>query len=385
MVLNLRDKLKAVDNAAGRTAAAKKTFTDCWHKTSLHPLEEFPHAFHLSPETLMLMQGEDMPPDLDPRRILYLDTETTGLSGGAGTVAFEIGLGYLTDEGFVIQQLVMRDYPEERYMLSRTAALLEDFDVICTFNGKSFDIPLLRDRLIMNRMDATVLDLPHIDLLHIARRVFKLRLKRCNLAHLEEAVLGMPRTDDLPGSEAPQRFFSYLKTGAFDLLIPVLEHNEQDVASLCVLLGHMAHMYEAPEEQKHEEDLFSMGVALEKLHHHEEAQRCYRLSSFGKMRSQGQLHLAAACRRCGNKREAVSLWEDMARRKEGGIVPLIELAKYYEHTARDIPKAMTLTRQAMMMLAEPKLAMDDKTVQEQRNAVQYRYKRLKEKLSKLKE
>jgi len=107
------------------------------------------------------------------------------------------------------------------------------YDAICTFNGRTFDVPLLRDRFLMNRMDDSCLDKPHIDLLHMARRVFKLRLQRCNLGKLEEAVLGIPRFDDLPGAQVPQRFFDYLKTGNFDLLTDVLEHNAQDVASLC--------------------------------------------------------------------------------------------------------------------------------------------------------
>ena len=163
---------------------------------------------------------------------------------GAGTVAFEVGMGCLTDSGFQIHQLVMRDYPEEKFLLQSIADTLMGYDAICTFNGRTFDVPLLRDRFLMNRMDDSCLDKPHIDLLHIARRVFKLRLQRCNLGKLEEAVLGIPRFDDLPGAQVPQRFFDYLKTGSFDLLTDVLEHNAQDVASLCVLLLSLIHISE---------------------------------------------------------------------------------------------------------------------------------------------
>ena len=259
--MNLRDKLKAIEKPKSPPKAPEKQFTDCYHGREMRELSEFPGAFDLDLSALCLMTQETLPDDLDPRNILYLDTETTGFMG-AGTVAFEVGMGCLTDSGFQIHQLVMRDYPEEKFLLQSIADTLMGYDAICTFNGRTFDVPLLRDRFLMNRMDDSCLDKPHIDLLHMARRVFKLRLQRCNLGKLEEAVLGIPRFDDLPGAQVPQRFFDYLKTGNFDLLTDVLEHNAQDVASLCVLLTAMVEMYRAPENVRHDEDVFSMGVAL---------------------------------------------------------------------------------------------------------------------------
>ena len=379
--MNLRDKLRSIDGPKKpKPAAPVRTFTDCWKKEITRPMAQFSRAFDLKRSTVMLMQGEDIPEDFDPTRILYLDTETTGLAGGAGTVAFEVGAGYLTEDGFVIHQYVMRDYPEEKFMLREIEALLEDFDVICTFNGKTFDLPLLRDRFIMNRMDPECLELPHIDLLHIARRVWKLRLKKCNLSRLEELILGMPRTDDLPGSEAPQRYFSFLKTGRFELLTDVLEHNEQDIASLCVLLNHMAWLYEHPEQVRFGEDVFSMGVALEKLHHTEEARTCYRLVNHGRMRAQGQLRLATSYRRGGEKQAARQVWQGMIDRREGGVTPYVELAKHYEHVEKDYAAALTMTRRAMALLAEPTL-FENASVQETRNALQYRYDRLKRRLA----
>ena len=226
--MNLRDKLKAIEKPKSPPKALEKQFTDCYHGREMRELSEFPGAFDLDLSALRLMTQETLPDDLDPRNILYLDTETTGFMG-AGTVAFEVGMGCLTDSGFQIHQLVMRDYPEEKFLLQSIADTLMGYDAICTFNGRTFDVPLLRDRFLMNRMDDSCLDKPHIDLLHIARRVFKLRLQRCNLGKLEEAVLGIPRFDDLPGAQVPQHFFDYLKTGNFDLLTDVLEHNAQDV------------------------------------------------------------------------------------------------------------------------------------------------------------
>lgn len=193
--MNLRDKLKAIEKPKSPPKALEKQFTDCYHGREMRELSEFPGAFDLDLSALRLMTQETLPDDLDSRNILYLDTETTGFMG-AGTVAFEVGMGCLTDSGFQIHQLVMRDYPEEKFLLQSIADTLMGYDAICTFNGRTFDVPLLRDRFLMNRMDDSCLDKPHIDLLHMARRVFKLRLQRCNLGKLEEAVLGIPRFDD---------------------------------------------------------------------------------------------------------------------------------------------------------------------------------------------
>ena len=339
--MNLRDKLNAINRPkvkitvtpTGESEPPKPAFTECWKTESTHTPADYP----LLRETVMLMQGEDMPADFAAERILYLDTETTGLAG-AGTVAFQVGLGWQDAEGFHVRQLVMRDYPEEKFLLEEIIRVAEGFDVICTFNGKTFDLPLLRNRFIMNRIRTGVLDKPHIDLLHIARRVWKLRLRKCNLTNLEEALLGIPRVDDLPGAQVPERFFSYLKTGDFHLLDDVLEHNEQDIVSLQNLLCHMCRMYENPEQLRFDEDVFSMGVALDRFHHPEAARRCYRLAG-GTMHAQGQEKLAASYRRSGDKDAAAQIWQGMIKRREGGVTPYIELAKYYEHQKRDIDSA----------------------------------------------
>ena len=110
--MNLRDKLKAIEKPKSPPKAQEKQFTDCYHGREMRELSEFPGAFDLDLSALRLMTQETLPDDLDPRNILYLDTETTGFMG-AGTVAFEVGMGCLTDSGFQIHQLVMRDYPEE--------------------------------------------------------------------------------------------------------------------------------------------------------------------------------------------------------------------------------------------------------------------------------
>ncbi len=376
--MNLRDKLKAIEKPKVKVTVQETApvpqpvFTDCWRTQTTHVPSDYP----LRRDTIMLMQGEEMPEDFSADGILYLDTETTGLAG-AGTVAFEVGLGWQEGGRFHVRQLVMRDYPEERFLLEEIVRTAEKFDVVCTFNGKTFDLPLLRNRFIMNHIRTDCLDKPHIDLLHIARRVWKLRLQRCNLTNLEEALLGIPRVDDLPGAMVPERFFSYLKTGDFSLLDDVLNHNEQDIVSLQNLLCHMCRMYENPEQLCFDEDVYSMGVALDRFRHTEEARRCYQLVG-GEMHAASQSRLAQSYRRSGERGEAVRIWQEMIRRREGGIAPYVELAKHYEHAEKDYAAALEVVRRALILLAEPTL-FEDSAVQDARNALQYRYDRLKRK------
>ena len=377
--MNLRDKLRAVGgDSAGRTGQAERETGDCRHFAVFRPEEEFPGARELTRETLSLMSEKEMPADFDPRRILYLDTETTGL-GGSGTVAFLVGLGYLTDNGFEVHQFLMRDYPEEPYLLKHVAAGLGRFDVLCTFNGTTFDVPLLESRFLMNRMDRSCLDLPHLDLLHMCRRLWKLRLGRCNLGRLEEVILGRPREEDIPGSEVPQRYFTYLKTGQAELLSDVLKHNAQDIASLCVLLNHMADLYLHPEKIRFSEDVYSMGRALERVEKTEQARKCYRLASRGRMGDRASSALAVSYRRSGQRENAAQVWREMIREGRGGAEPYIELAKYEEHVRRDVRAALQLTEQAIVRLSEPGIGQDE-TVQQAQNELQYRWQRLKRKL-----
>lgn len=276
----------------------------------------------------------------DVRKLLFLDTETTGLSGGAGTLAFEIGLGFMDGRGMVIRQYVMRDYGEESAMLAEIASLLPRFDTLVTFNGKSFDIPLLESRMVMHRIRVHLTDWPHLDLLHACRRVYKLRLGRCSLSALEEAVLGESRTDDLPGAQVPQRYFDYLRTREFALLEDVLRHNRQDVESLASLTGHLCSAFREPEQLAHAEDAFCVGRTLLRGGHTKEGRRCLRILGMSSMSSQAHMVLSASYKKSREWASSVETWTAMIARGEGGTWPYVELAKYYEHTERDYARAL---------------------------------------------
>ena len=148
-----------------------------------------------------------------PERLVYLDTETTGLAGGTGTCAFLIGIGTVEGTQFVVRQFFLRDYPEEKAVLRALAEILDSFDGLVTYNGKTFDVPLLETRYALARLKSPFGRLLHLDALHPSRRLWRLRLESCKLTDLESAVLGIEREGDVAGSEIPGIYFDYLRTG----------------------------------------------------------------------------------------------------------------------------------------------------------------------------
>jgi len=164
------------------------------------------------PDNLLQVLGNGEIRSVPAQRWAFLDTETTGLAGGSGTYAFLIGVGRITREGFKVKQFFMREYAEERSILKALEAHLNDFDVLITYNGKSYDQPLLETRYLMTRHKAPFARLGHLDLLHGARRLWKLRLATCRLMQLEEQILGVYRDGDLPGELIPYVYFEYLRS-----------------------------------------------------------------------------------------------------------------------------------------------------------------------------
>ncbi len=289
---------------------------------------------------------------LDARRILFLDTETTGLSGGAGTVAFLVGLGFLEGDTFVVEQYLMRDYADEPELLARVAERMRGFDAVCTFNGRNFDLPLLQARFTMCRMRGDWIELPQLDLLYPSRRTWKLRIGSCRLSRVEEFILGQPRAGDLPGGEVPQRYFDYLKSGDMALLADIVAHNRQDVATLGVLLAHLCALYAHPEREARRPDLFSMGKALERQGELGPARELYRVAAIpapaGSLRAIPENALAAEAawrmyllaRKSGDRETMREQLERMANRRQCRDKIYVELSKLYEHRYRNPRRAL---------------------------------------------
>ena len=195
---------------------------------------------------------------LDLERALYLDTETTGLAGGTGTVAFLVGLARFEAGSLCVEQLIVPQLGCETPVLGRLAERMAAASCIVTYNGKSFDWPLLRTRFVLSRMPVPPLP-PHIDLLHVCRRLWKPRLASLRLAEIEREILRFEREDDLPGSEIPARYFEFLRGGSPDGLVPVLEHNQNDLIALSALLGAVQEQFEGARPLSDPLDALSFG------------------------------------------------------------------------------------------------------------------------------
>lgn len=347
---SLRDKLRAI-SAQPRQQPIRPQRDDCMVRETVTPLSEFALDERLTGKALSFMTGKDMP-DCSRRDICFLDTETTGLSHGAGTVAFLTGIGFFTDDAFIGRQYLMRDYDEETYLLSHVAEHMKACRVLCSFNGVTFDLPLLETRFTMQRMRSAWTERPHIDLLPISRRVWKLRLKKCNLTSLEAAVLGEEREDDLPGSLVPERYFSFLKTGDERLLSDILEHNAQDIISLPRILDRLCRLHEQPLLAREAEDVYSLGRVYEMRGNREGARMCYRAADRGSVSLLARGRIAATLRRDGDWESASRVYTQMVSDRQGGVETLIALAKICEHQKKDIPSAVDYTRRAIMLAAD---------------------------------
>src|SRR5260370_10564322 len=190
---------------------------------------------------------EDLPGDLlhsisngeilhaPPSKWAFLDTETTGLAGGAGTYGFLSGGGRITGEGFRVRQFFMREFGEEASLLHSLSEHLSQFDVLITYNGKTYDQPLLETRYRMQRSKPPFSRLAHLDLLFGARRLWKLRFESCRLVELENQILGVEREGDLPGEMIPYVYFEYLRTREAFRLVPIFHHNSIDILTLACL------------------------------------------------------------------------------------------------------------------------------------------------------
>lgn len=303
-------------------------------------------------------------PRFELSKCLFLDTETTGLSSGAGTVVFLVGLGRVRGDVFTVDQYMIRDYPSECLLLEKIADMLDECDTVVTYNGKTFDMPLIANRFTMMRMRARYREREQLDLMYPARRLWKLRLDSVKLSSVEENILGLSRVDDVPGSEVPQRFFDYLKDGDSSRLAGVVDHNRQDIVSLAKLLPVLNRAYTKPEDMENRLDLFSAGKAIEKMGEpgvsrvlYEKAARPVAVTRASMLREGGicgeaNTRLYRLLRREKRYEECRTTLEIMIRRKQKGIYPYVELAKLLEHKLRDPVSALSYTEKALRMCTE---------------------------------
>ena len=285
----------------------------------------------------------------------FLDTETSGLAGGTGTYAFLVGVGRFIEGQFLLQQFFMRDPAEEAAVLEGLATFLAPCRALVSFNGKAFDAPLLRTRYTMHRMPLPFKDYGHIDLLPLARRLWRDRLPSRALKYIEEHVLGMIRTaDEVPGYEIPWLYFDYLRTGDARPLAGVFYHNAMDVVAMAALLAHTTGMIASPFDGRveHGLDFIALGRLFEDLGQPDEAARLYeRGLETGLERADfgaAVQRLARLQRRRGDLEQARRLWEQAS--EAGHLYAMIEMAKYFEHRERDPVSALQWAKRAQQQL-----------------------------------
>ena len=291
-----------------------------------------------------------------PAKWAFLDTETTGLAGGAGTYAFLIGVGSIEPEGFRLRQFFMRDFGEEASQLSRLAEYLARFDVLITYNGKSYDQPLLETRYRMARAHPPFDRMEHLDLLFGARRLWKLRLESCRLVDLENRILGVERQGDLPGEMIPYVYFEFLRTQEAFRVVPIFHHNAIDILSLACLTAIVPFAFRSPEDAplRHGPGLIGLARWLDQGGRREEA-----LSLFRRAVDMGLpddllfrtlWDIAAMEKRLGRDAAALAGFVELAGSRNGYRVrALEELAKHYEHRERNHAMALDMTRQALIL------------------------------------
>ena len=289
--------------------------------------------------------------DLPLESFAFLDTETSGLAGGTGTYAFLVGVGRFEGGTFRLAQFFMRDPSEEAALLEGLMDFLAPCAALVTFNGKAFDAPLLVTRYSLHSIPVPFKDFAHLDLLPLARRLWRDRLPSRALKYLEENVLAAPRTsDEVPGYEIPYLYFDYLRTGDAAPLKGVFYHNAMDIVALAALMNHMASILHAPFDGhvQHGLDFIALAKLFEDLNRREEAARLYERglqvgvseADFGAVVQR----LSALQRRRGDLESAATLWQKAAA--EGHVYAHVELAKYYEHHLRDYTKALKWTQSA---------------------------------------
>jgi uncharacterized protein YprB with RNaseH-like and TPR domain len=296
--------------------------------------------------------------EAEPNAFAFLDTETTGLAGGTGTYAFLVGVGRYDGEAFHLVQFFMRDPVEEPALLAALTEFLQPCQVLVTFNGKTFDLPLLNARYVTNGELPPLASAAHLDLLPLARRLWRDRLSSRALGYLEEHILGVTRThEDVPGWVIPSFYFDYLRSGDARPLRSVFYHNAMDVLSLAALLSHVAGLLDDPLNGAvvHGLDLAAMGKLFEDLGHLRTAVQLYERGLAHDLPEElywkTVQRLSFAQKRCGNLSAAVALWREAAR--SGQIYAHIELAKFYEHKRRDYSEAAQWTHTALALVNAP--------------------------------
>jgi tetratricopeptide (TPR) repeat protein len=296
-------------------------------------------------------------------RTIYIDLETTGLSGGAGTVAFLVGCGYFDLGAFHVTQFLLTSYMSERALLSAVADFFDAADLIVTYNGKTFDVPVMETRWLFHRMEMPLDGVPHFDALHTARRLWKPRADEagesgCRLVELERTLFDFRRVGDVAGFEIPSRFFRFLRSGDPRPLEPVLEHNRLDLVSLAAVTARAARLaHEGADACPDGQQALALGRIFERAGSIDRAHACYQRAATASsvdVRSEALYRLGLRYRRERRFADAAEMWRvliELTDTAAGRRLPAASalrqfaveaLAIHHEHRDRNLHAAREL-------------------------------------------
>ena len=311
-------------------------------------------------------------------RTIFIDLETTGLSGGAGTLAFLVGCGYFDLGAFQVRQFLLTSHAGERALLAAVADFFDSADTIVTYNGKTFDVPVMETRWSFHRMELPLDGVPHFDMLHPARRLWKNRPAKaslrspygggrdedsgCRLSTLERTLFDVQRIGDVPGMDIPSRFFTFVRSGNPNPLEPVLEHNRIDLVSLAAVTARAVRLAQGGHEACRDcAEALALGKVFERAEHFGRADACYRRASESPeahVRAEALYRLAVRLRRSRRFEEAAAVWRQLIEfteprsRRHGTIgalrqVAVEAMAIHQEHRTRDLAGARELALTAL--------------------------------------
>ncbi|OPY84206.1 MAG: hypothetical protein A4E71_02718 [Smithella sp. PtaU1.Bin162] len=371
VVDNLREFVSGeeVENEAGKFFLAGEEVRGS-HR---HGYRNISEAFGFNMTAASLLANDPIIGGFSSADALFLDTETTGLAGGTGTMAFLIGVGWFEGGHFCVRQILARDFGEEKAALSYLAEIVGRKKFLITFNGKAFDINLLATRFIMNRLRSVIAELPHLDLLHPSRRILGHRLENSRLVTLEEQILGVEREGDIPGWEIPQRYFDWLRRRDGRLLAAIFEHNRLDVISMAGLTAHLTEIItaEVMAQNIHADDYLAAARLLLNRRNPERTEKIlnvFRDQNCADFSAASKKKLAQLYKKTGKLEAAVKIWQEMAGCEPLDFYAVSELAKWLEHQACDYEQAK--------MLVEESLQRNNTFSGEEKESLLHRLKRL---------
>jgi len=326
--------------------------------------------------------------NLDLSTALFIDLETTGISGGTGVVAFLVGLGFYRDDKFYVAQFFLGELAEEERMIQELVQFFSqmNFQSVVTFNGKGFDMPLLETRFILHKQPFILSELPHLDFLYSARSLWRHKHESCRLYHLAREVVEADRSEDIPAAEIPWRYFQYLNTGNFELIEPILYHNQEDILSLLgvIIVGSFIFSEEKEERLTDALDLYGAGRVMENIGEAEKSVHFFKRALEGGLSDELSLtarkKISYYFKKNQKWKSAVSLWKEMTSsntQSKDQLLSFRELAMYLEHREKKYEEARKIAEEGYV------LSLDFSSYYEKDFA--HRRERLKRKIQRQKE